>query len=132
VDQVPGCDADDMTKPPDAAVTRPDDQTQPGPKGSLGLATVCAVALCLFFNIGVESASVAAAKVRDPQRNLPRATILGTLMAAGTTVFNSLARYQPFLFALGAYLIGLSVNWYNRGRMTPPGPVPPPVEARAS
>ena len=43
-----------------------------------------------------------------------------------------LARYEPFLFALGAYLIGLPVYWYNRGRMTAPGPVPPPVEARAS
>jgi APA family basic amino acid/polyamine antiporter len=43
-----------------------------------------------------------------------------------------LARYQPFLFALGAYLIGLPVYWYNRGRMTPPGPVPPPVEVHAS
>jgi APA family basic amino acid/polyamine antiporter len=42
-----------------------------------------------------------------------------------------LARYQPFLFALGAYLIGLPVYWYNRHRMTEPGPVPPPVEARA-
>jgi amino acid transporter len=121
-----------MTTPPDAAVTRPDNQTQPSPKGSLGLVTVGVVALCLFFYIGVELASVAAAKVRDPQRNVPRAPILGTLMAAGITAFNTLARYQPFLFALGAYLIGPSVNWYNRGRMTPPGPVPPPVEARAS
>jgi len=43
-----------------------------------------------------------------------------------------LDRYEPFLFALGAYLIGLPVYWYNRGRMTPPGPVPAPVEVRAS
>ena len=42
-----------------------------------------AMALCLFSYIGVESASVAAAKVRDPQRNVPRATILGTLLSAG-------------------------------------------------
>ena len=51
-----------------------------------GQSTVAAIgaamALCLFSYIGVESASVAAARVRNPQRNVPRATILGTLAAA--------------------------------------------------
>jgi basic amino acid/polyamine antiporter, APA family len=51
-----------------------------------GQSTVAAVggamALCLFSYIGVESASVAAARVRNPERNVPRATILGTLAAA--------------------------------------------------
>ncbi len=41
-----------------------------------------AMALCLFSYLGVETASVAAAKVRDPDRNVPRATILGTLGTA--------------------------------------------------
>jgi basic amino acid/polyamine antiporter, APA family len=41
-----------------------------------------AMALCLFSYLGVETASVAAAKVRDPARNVPRATILGTLGTA--------------------------------------------------
>ena len=50
-----------------------------------------AMALCLFSYIGVESASVAAAKVRDPQRNVPRATILGTLMAAGVYLLSLVA-----------------------------------------
>ena len=36
-----------------------------------------AMALCLFSYLGVETASVAAAKVRDPDRNVPKATILG-------------------------------------------------------
>ena len=41
-----------------------------------------AMALCLFSYLGVETAAVAAAKVRDPDRNVPRATILGTLGTA--------------------------------------------------
>ncbi len=41
-----------------------------------------AMALSLFSYLGVESASVAADKVRDPRRNVPRATVLGTLLAA--------------------------------------------------
>jgi len=40
------------------------------------------MAIALFSYIGVETASVAAAKVRDPDRNVGRATILGTLATA--------------------------------------------------
>ncbi len=40
------------------------------------------MAIALFSYIGVETASVAAAKVRDPDRNVPRATMLGTLATA--------------------------------------------------
>jgi APA family basic amino acid/polyamine antiporter len=38
-----------------------------------------AMAIALFSYLGVEVASVAAAKVKDPDRNVPRATVLGTL-----------------------------------------------------
>src|SRR3954451_15300485 len=41
------------------------------------------MALCLFSYLGVECAAVAAAKVRNPDKNVPRATIYGTL---GTVV----------------------------------------------
>jgi APA family basic amino acid/polyamine antiporter len=41
-----------------------------------------AMALCLFSYLGVETAAVAAAKVENPDRNVPRATMLGTLAAA--------------------------------------------------
>lgn len=41
-----------------------------------------AMAICLFSYLGVETAAVAAAKVRDPERNIPRATVLGTLASA--------------------------------------------------
>ena len=40
------------------------------------------MAIALFSYLGVETASVAAGKVRDPDRNIPRATILGTLATA--------------------------------------------------
>lgn len=41
-----------------------------------------AMAICLFSYLGLETASVAAAKVRDPGRNVPRATVLGTVASA--------------------------------------------------
>jgi APA family basic amino acid/polyamine antiporter len=40
------------------------------------------MAIALFSYLGVEVASVAAGKVRDPDRNIPRSTILGTLATA--------------------------------------------------
>ncbi len=40
------------------------------------------MAIALFSYLGVEVAAVAAAKVRDPDRNIPRATIFGTLACA--------------------------------------------------
>jgi APA family basic amino acid/polyamine antiporter len=41
-----------------------------------------AMAICLFSYLGVETAAVAAAKVRDPDRNIPKATVFGTLAAS--------------------------------------------------
>jgi len=40
------------------------------------------MAIALFSYLGVECAAVAAAKVRNPDRNVPRATILGTIATA--------------------------------------------------
>src|SRR5215468_4508291 len=40
------------------------------------------MAIALFSYIGVETVAVAAAKVRHPDRNIPRATVLGTLAVA--------------------------------------------------
>jgi APA family basic amino acid/polyamine antiporter len=51
-----------------------------------GKSTISAIgggmAIALFSYLGVEVASVAAAKVRHPERNIPRATVLGTLATA--------------------------------------------------
>ncbi|MEO6470164.1 MAG: amino acid permease [Aeromicrobium sp.] len=41
-----------------------------------------AMAICLFSYLGVETAAVAAAKVREPKRNVPKATVYGTLASA--------------------------------------------------
>lgn len=41
-----------------------------------------AMALCLFSYLGVETASVAAQRVHNPDRNVPKATIFGTLASA--------------------------------------------------
>jgi basic amino acid/polyamine antiporter, APA family len=40
------------------------------------------MAIALFSYLGVETAAVAAAKVRNPERNVPKATIIGTLATA--------------------------------------------------
>jgi APA family basic amino acid/polyamine antiporter len=40
------------------------------------------MSIALFSYLGVEAAAVVAAKVRDPDRNVPRATLLGTLATA--------------------------------------------------
>jgi APA family basic amino acid/polyamine antiporter len=40
------------------------------------------MAIALFSYLGIETAAVATAKVRDPDRNVPRATILGTVATA--------------------------------------------------
>src|SRR6185312_12889257 len=60
-----------------------------------------AMALCLFSYLGVETAAVAAAKVRDPERNVPRATIFGTL---GTAVVYLLSLTAVFGIVSSAQL----------------------------
>ena len=49
------------------------------------------MAIALFSYIGVECASVAAGKVRDPDRNVPKATLLGTLATAVVYVLSLVA-----------------------------------------
>src|SRR3954465_118417 len=49
------------------------------------------MAIALFSYLGVEVAAVAAGKVRDPDRNIPRATILGTLATAVVYVLSLVA-----------------------------------------
>jgi basic amino acid/polyamine antiporter, APA family len=50
-----------------------------------------AMAICLFSYLGVETAAVAAAKVRDPARNIPRATVYGTLSSAVVYLLSMIA-----------------------------------------
>jgi len=48
-------------------------------------ATSAAAALALWAMLGLESATVASAKVADPERNVARATLIGTALAAIVT-----------------------------------------------
>src|SRR5262249_15213695 len=52
------------------------------------------MAIALFSYIGVETVSVAAAKVRNPDRNIPRATVLGTLAVAVVYVLSLTAVFS--------------------------------------
>ncbi|QFY07695.1 amino acid permease [Nonomuraea phyllanthi] len=47
-------------------------------------------AIALFSYLGIETASVAAARVRDPRRNVGRATVLGTLACAGVYILGTI------------------------------------------
>lgn len=60
------------------------------PQGVLpGVTTAAALTLWAF--IGLESATVPAEEVRDPERTIPRATIIGTLMATAVYVAATVA-----------------------------------------
>ena len=50
-----------------------------------------AMAICLFSYLGVETAAVAAGRVRDPERNVPRATVFGTLASAAVYLLSMVA-----------------------------------------
>ncbi len=49
------------------------------------------MAIALFSYLGVETAAVAAAKVRNPDQNIPRATVLGTIATAVVYVLSLVA-----------------------------------------
>ncbi|MFC5905878.1 amino acid permease [Streptacidiphilus monticola] len=54
-------------------------------------AVSAAAAIALFSYIGLETASVAAGRVRNPERNVPRATVYGTLACAAVYLLGTLA-----------------------------------------
>jgi APA family basic amino acid/polyamine antiporter len=54
-------------------------------------AAVATAALTLWAFLGLESATVPAGDVRDPARTVPRATLLGTALAAAATVLACMA-----------------------------------------
>lgn len=49
------------------------------------------MAIALFIYLGLETAAVATANVRDPDRNVPRATMLGTLATAVVYILSLIA-----------------------------------------
>ncbi|MFI9340937.1 amino acid permease [Streptomyces sp. NPDC052773] len=90
--------------------------------GTLGALSASA-AILLFSYLGVESAAVSAGEVRDPRRNVGRATVIGTLGAAlvyllGTfSVFGTVAHDElvdstaPFSDAVNAMFGGSWGGW---------------------
>jgi APA family basic amino acid/polyamine antiporter len=66
-----------------------------GPFNSSGTSNWSALAgagaVTLFAYLGIETASVAAGRVRDPGRNVPRATIYGTVACAVVYILGTLA-----------------------------------------
>lgn len=56
---------------------------------SLGADTLAVVTLTLWAFLGLECATIPAAVVRDPARTIPRATIVGTVVAAGIYVVST-------------------------------------------
>jgi basic amino acid/polyamine antiporter, APA family len=58
---------------------------------SAGAAISAAAAIALFSYLGIETASVAAGRVRNPRRNVGRATVLGTLGCAVVYILGTVA-----------------------------------------
>ncbi|MGO4459458.1 APC family permease [Streptomyces sp. M-16] len=65
------------------------------PANISGEGTVAAIgggmAIGLFSYLGVETVAVAAGKVRDPDRNIPRSTVIGTLATAAVYMLSLVA-----------------------------------------
>lgn len=59
--------------------------------GSMAGAVSASAAIALFSYLGLETASVVAGRVRNPERNVPRATILGTVASAAVYLLGTLA-----------------------------------------
>ncbi|MER6181748.1 amino acid permease [Streptomyces sp. NPDC001652] len=59
--------------------------------GQSALGAISAAAIALFSYLGLEAASVVAGRVREPGRNVPRATVYGTLICAVIYILGTLA-----------------------------------------
>jgi APA family basic amino acid/polyamine antiporter len=99
----------------------------PGPSaGSPWHAVSFSVAATLFAFLGVESASIPAGHVRNPERTIPRATLFGTALAAlvyiacttavmGLLPASELATSQAPFADAGRLLWGGWAGWLNAG-----------------
>jgi APA family basic amino acid/polyamine antiporter len=64
--------------------------TVPPGYSSVWSAIIGATALTLFSYLGIESATVPAADVRDPVRTIPRATVIGTIIVAAVYILSTI------------------------------------------
>lgn len=53
------------------------------------------------------------------------------IVYSANTDAEGFAVHEPFVYAFGAFLLGVPVYLLNRARMTPPPGPPPPVDAVA-
>jgi APA family basic amino acid/polyamine antiporter len=58
--------------------------------GGLGRGIIAATALTMFALIGLEAATIPADLVREPDRTIPRATVIGTLLAAAIYIVSTM------------------------------------------
>jgi APA family basic amino acid/polyamine antiporter len=59
------------------------------PLAETGRSTMAVVTLTLWAFLGLETGTIPAAHTADPQRTIPRATIIGTLVAAGIYILST-------------------------------------------
>ena len=87
------------------------------PSGQPFLSALAATApLTMFAFLGIESATVPAGDVVDPRRTIPRATVLGTLVAAliyilGTTVVIGVIPRETLARSTAPFADAASVMW---------------------
>ena len=87
----------------------------PGPKAGPPLQAISlSVAATLFAFVGVECATIPAGHVRDPQRTIPRATLIGTAVAALVYITSSTAVMGV---VPGAELAASNAPFADAGRM---------------
>ncbi len=58
--------------------------------GALGRGIIAATTLTMFALIGLEAATIPASLVRHPERTIPRATVIGTLLAASIYIVSTM------------------------------------------
>lgn len=102
----------------------------PGPHAPAPLSAInLCVAATLFAFVGVESATIPAGHVRDPEKTIPRATLLGTAIAAalyiactaavmGLLPASELAKSQAPFADAGRLLWGGWASWLIAGAAT--------------
>ena len=94
------------------------------PSGQPLLPAVAALApLTMFAFLGLESATVPAGDVRDPQRTIPRSTVLGitiatTLYVLGTIVVMGMLPRQELVNSLAPFSDAARVMWGRAGEVS--------------
>jgi len=58
--------------------------------GAVGRGLIATTTLTMFALIGLEAATIPATVVRDPERTIPRATVIGTLVAAAIYILSTI------------------------------------------